>query len=63
MFEEVSSILNVVQSEARCLDEYGQTHATNIIWGIGEKKFLEDDELEIVIIGSGKMKSTENSNC
>lgn len=54
MFEEVSSILNVVQSEARCLDEYGQTHATNIIWGIGEKKFLEDDELEIVIIGSGK---------
>ena len=50
--EEISIAMDYIQSQASYIDDNGNTHAANIIWGASEKESLENDELELVVVAT-----------
>lgn len=52
MYHELTTILEVIQSEAKYTDENGIEHDANIIWGNSAKPALEDD-LEVIVVATG----------
>ena len=50
--EEISIAMDYIQSQASYIDDDGNTHAANIIWGASEKESLENDELELVVVAT-----------
>ncbi len=52
MYHELTTILEVIQSEAKYTDENGVLHDANIIWGNSAKPALEDD-LEVIVVATG----------
>lgn len=53
MQEEVTYILKYIQRNASYTDIDGVVHTANIIWGASEKRSLNDDTLELVIVATG----------
>ena len=65
MLEDVTEATDYIQKHASYVDEDGNTHSADIIWGASQKSSLADDELELVVIATGfadgnelKIKST-----
>ena len=52
IYSELMTILEVIQSEAKYIDENGQQCNANIIWGNCDKPDLNDD-LEVVVVATG----------
>lgn len=52
MYHELTTILEVIQSEAKYTDENGVLHDANIIWGNSAKPALGDD-LEVIVVATG----------
>ncbi len=52
MYHELTTILEVIQSEAKYTDENGVMHDANIIWGNSAKPALEND-LEVIVVATG----------
>jgi cell division protein FtsZ len=52
MYHELTTILEVIQSEAKYTDENGVLHDANIIWGNSAKPVLGDD-LEVIVVATG----------
>lgn len=53
MQEEVTYVLKYIQRNASYTDIDGVVHTANIIWGASEKRTLNDDTLELVIVATG----------
>lgn len=65
MLEDVTEATEYIQKHASYVDEDGNTHSADIIWGASQKQSLADDELELVVVATGfadgnepKIKST-----
>ena len=52
MYHELTTILEVIQSEAKYTDENGMLHDANIIWGNSAKPSLRD-EMEVIVVATG----------
>ncbi|MBR5135896.1 MAG: cell division protein FtsZ, partial [Rikenellaceae bacterium] len=52
LYHELTTILEVIQSEAKYTDENGVLHDANIIWGNSAKPALEND-LEVIVVATG----------
>ena len=52
LYHELTTILEVIQSEAKYTDENGVLHDANIIWGNSAKPTLEND-LEVIVVATG----------
>ena len=50
--DDVTDAMSYIQEHASYVDEDGNTHQANIIWGASEKKNLADDELELVVVAT-----------
>jgi cell division protein FtsZ len=50
--DDVTDAMSYIQEHASYVDEDGNTHQANIIWGASEKKSLADDELELVVVAT-----------
>jgi cell division protein FtsZ len=49
---EVTQVLTYIQKNASFTDEDGNIHEADIIWGASEKRELEDDEMELVVVAT-----------
>ena len=65
MLEDVTEATDYIQKHASYIDEDGNKHSADIIWGASQKSSLADDELELVVVATGfadgnepKVKST-----
>lgn len=65
MLEDVTEATDYIQKHASYIDEDGNKHSADIIWGASQKSSLADDELELVVVATGfadgnepKIKST-----
>ncbi len=52
MYHELTTILEVIQTEAKYTDENGIEHDANIIWGNSAKPQLGDD-IEVIVVATG----------
>ncbi|MBR5135859.1 MAG: cell division protein FtsZ, partial [Rikenellaceae bacterium] len=52
IYSELMTILEVIQSEAKYVDENGQQCIANIVWGNSDKPEL-NDALEVVVVATG----------
>ena len=50
--DDITDAMEYIQRNASYTDEDGNTHSANIIWGASEKKWLADDELELVVVAT-----------
>lgn len=50
--DDITDAMEYIQRNASYIDEDGNTHSANIIWGASEKKWLADDELELVVVAT-----------
>ena len=50
--DDITDAMEYIQRNASYTDEEGNTHSANIIWGASEKKWLADDELELVVVAT-----------
>lgn len=53
MMDEVTEAMDYIQRHSTYVDEDGNTHSADIIWGASEKSTLADDELELVVVATG----------
>lgn len=53
MLEDVTEATEYIQKHASYVDEDGNTHSADIIWGASQKSSLADDELELVVVATG----------
>lgn len=53
MQEEVTYVLKYIQRNASRTEPDGTVHTANIIWGASEKRSLDDNTLELVIVATG----------
>ena len=44
--------MTYIQKNASFTDEDGNIHEADIIWGASEKRELEDDEMELVVVAT-----------
>ena len=51
VYNELMTILKVIQSEAKYIDERGKLRIADIIWGNSEKADLDDD-LEVIVVAT-----------
>ena len=49
---DVTQVLTYIQKNASFTDEDGNIHEADIIWGASEKRELEDDEMELVVVAT-----------
>ncbi len=59
MLEDVTEAAEYIQKHASYVDEDGNTHSADIIWGASQKSTLADDELELVVVATGFADGTE----
>ena len=50
--KEIKHVLDYIQKSASFKDDRGDLHEADIIWGVSEKRTLEDDEIEIVVVAT-----------
>lgn len=50
--DDVTIAMDYIQKHASYTDEDGNIHSADIIWGASEKRSLDDDELELVVIAT-----------
>jgi cell division protein FtsZ len=50
--DDVTIAMEFIQKSASYTDEDGIIHQADIIWGASEKRTLEDDELELVVVAT-----------
>lgn len=51
--EDVTTAMMLIQENASYVDEDGNTHAADIIWGACKKPWLAEGELELVVVATG----------
>jgi ATP-dependent Clp protease ATP-binding subunit ClpB len=50
--DDITIAMDYIQKHASYTDEDGNIHSADIIWGASEKRSLDDDELELVVIAT-----------
>lgn len=50
--DDVTTAMEYIQKHASYMDEDGIVHSADIIWGASEKRTLEEDELELVVVAT-----------
>lgn len=50
--ESIGETLDFFQKHAQYVDQNNEVRATNIIWGVSEKSWLKEDELELVVVAT-----------
>ena len=50
--DDITDAMGYIQDNASYIDEDGNKHQANIIWGASEKKWLPEGELELVVVAT-----------
>lgn len=57
--DDITLSMDYIQKHASYIDEDGNTHDADIIWGASQKPSLEEDELELVVVATRFIDGTK----